>query len=560
MSTSPGDEPRPQPFVLERSQRLSRSLIWGCQRAFYERQGIDAWRQGIIPNFITSNSVIGRAYAQVVIGWMRDWCAGSRGPGGRLAAPDPSQPFYLVELGSGAGHFAFHFLDAFRRLHALSQLRDVGFRYVMTDLSERNIEYWQTHPRLQPLMEEGVLDVARFDAVHDEQLVLRRSGTVLAPGSLGNPLALVANYFFDSIPQDAFTLSNGILHECLVTISSPQPEPELDAPDLMDRVTVTFEDRPVEGTYYGDPELDRIVQHYQEQLDESTVQIPSEALRCIRRLQRLSGDRLLLLSGDKGQASQDELSERWPGIGLVRHGGAFSLMVNYDAIGHYFRNRDGQVLRPMHRHASLHVGAFLLGQPPDGHGEAELAYEEAIERLGPDDYSTLLKRLEQTYKAMSLEELLAALRWSRFDADMLLDAFPALMEQIETASLPLQHEVCWAIQQVWEASYLLEGEDDLAFHLGTLLYAMDRTADALTFFEHSLRLCADEPSAYFNKGMCLLRLGQDAQGKECFLQALALSPDFTQAQEMLAEMEAPGWQGLKEDEEEEEVPETPSEA
>ena len=26
-------------FVLERNQRLSRSLIWGYQRAFYERQG-----------------------------------------------------------------------------------------------------------------------------------------------------------------------------------------------------------------------------------------------------------------------------------------------------------------------------------------------------------------------------------------------------------------------------------------------------------------------------------------------------------------------------------------
>ncbi|MGZ3458161.1 MAG: hypothetical protein ACXU86_06590, partial [Archangium sp.] len=80
MATPPREDP-PR-FVLEHHQRLSRSLLWGCQRAFFERQGIEAWRQGIVPNFITSNPVIGRAYAQVVLGWMRDWCGASRGESG----------------------------------------------------------------------------------------------------------------------------------------------------------------------------------------------------------------------------------------------------------------------------------------------------------------------------------------------------------------------------------------------------------------------------------------------------------------------------------------------
>lgn len=541
-------------FVLERNQRMSRSLIWGYQRAYYERQGIEAWRQEFIPNFITSNPIIGRAYGQVVLGWMRDWCAASRGPGGRLAAPEPSQPFYLVELGSGTGRFAYHFLEAFRRMHALSQLRDVGFRYVMTDLSERNLEFWQSHPRLQPFLEEGLLDIARFDAERDEQLVLRRGGTVLAPGSLGNPLALVANYFFDSISQDAFTVTeDGGLLECLVSVTAPQPEPRLDAPDLLDRVTVSFEDHPVQGAAYDDPELDRIVEHYREHLSEATVQIPSTALRCIRRLQRFSGDRLLLLSGDKGQASQEELQERWPGIGLTRHSGAFSLMVNFDAIGQYFRNRDGHVLRPVHRHIDLHVGAFLLGQPPDGHGETELAYEEAIERSGPDDYSTLLKCFENALGSMTLEELLATLRWSGWDSGIMMNAFPMLMAQVESASLPLQNEVCWAIQQVWEKSYVLDGEDELAFHLGMLLYAMGRSADAVTFFEHSLRLDPDGPGALYNLGLCHVQLRQDAQAKECFERALAVDPGLTQAQEMLAQLQSPDWRRGQEDEEPDEA-------
>ena len=539
MDRSPGVEPLPYPFVLERNQRLSRSLLWGCQRAFYERQGIDAWRQGLIPNFITSNPVIGRGYAQVVLGWMRDWCEAS--PGGGLAAPEPSQPFYLIELGAGVGRFAFHFLEAFRRLRALSRLRDVRFQYVMTDLPERNLDFWLSHPRLQPFLEEGLLDIARFDAECDEQLVLRRSGTVLAPGTVGNPLAVVANYFFDSIPQDAFTVRDGVLHECLVSISSPRAEPELDAPDLLERVEVSFEDHPVTAPCYGDPELDRILEDYRERLGDTTFQFPSSALRCLRRLQRLTGDRLLLLSGDKGQASGEELLERVPGVGLVQHGGAFSLMVNYDAIGHYFRYRDGQVFQPVHRHASLHVGAFLLGQPPRGHGETELSFEEAIERSGPDDYATLMSRMAKHYEAMTLEELLATLRWSGWDSGTLMSAFSALMALVESADEPMQREVCWAIQQTWETDYSLgEQDDDLPFHLGMLLYAMDRPQDALTFFEHSLRLSAEDPGTHFNLGMSHVRLGQNAQALACFERALAFDPDFSRAADMISELQAAG--------------------
>lgn len=549
------DPPR---FVLERNQRLSRSLLWGCQRAFFEHQGIEAWRQGLVPNFITSNPVIGRAYAQVVLGWMRDWCATAGGETDRLSAPEPGQPFYLIELGAGAGRFAFHFLEAFRRLRARSQLRNVAFRYVMTDLPERNLEFWLSHPRLQPFLDEGLLDVARFDAEHDEQLVLRRSGTVLGPGTLANPLALVANYFFDSIPQDAFTLRDGVLHECLVSVASPRPEPDLAASDLLERAAVSFEDHPVKGASYEDAELDRILEDYRERLGDATFLFPSAALRCLRRLQRLAGDRLLLLSGDKGHASEDELRERSSGVSLVRHGGAFSLMVNYDAIGQYFRLRDGQVLRPIHRHVSLHVGAFLLGQPRDGHGETELAYEEAIEKFGPDDYSTLLKRLEQHYESMSLEEILAALRWSGWDSSVLMDVFSTLMEQIESASEALRQEVSWAIQQVWEGDYPLgEEEEDLAFHLGMLLYVMDQPARALTFFEHSLRLCDQEPGTYFNLGMCHVRLRQDARARECFEGALALNAGFNRAREMLSRMQSPDWrQGPDGDEEPREDPGT----
>ncbi len=59
-----------QSFLLEEKQRFSKSLLWQLQRQFFEQQGIQAWRQGTVPHYITSNPHIANAYAQVVLGFL----------------------------------------------------------------------------------------------------------------------------------------------------------------------------------------------------------------------------------------------------------------------------------------------------------------------------------------------------------------------------------------------------------------------------------------------------------------------------------------------------------
>ena len=46
------------------------------------------------------------------------------------------------------------------------------FRYVMTDLAMENVTGWKEHPSMQAYIEQGLLDFARFDAVHDTALNL----------------------------------------------------------------------------------------------------------------------------------------------------------------------------------------------------------------------------------------------------------------------------------------------------------------------------------------------------------------------------------------------------
>ncbi len=60
-------------FPLETAGRLSRSVLWRLQRRFFERRGMAAWSEGIVPHHVTCNPYLARAYGQVILGFMRDW-------------------------------------------------------------------------------------------------------------------------------------------------------------------------------------------------------------------------------------------------------------------------------------------------------------------------------------------------------------------------------------------------------------------------------------------------------------------------------------------------------
>ncbi|ETW04557.1 hypothetical protein, variant [Aphanomyces invadans] len=159
------DEPRtssPERFELETFTPFSSSHLWKLMSSFYDRQGVESWAQGIVPHFITSNTFIAKRYVQVFVAYLRD----------ALTQLDPTEPLYIVELGTGSGKFSFYFLQW---LHDMEAVLNLSFplgqiRYVMTDFTDSNLKFWQTHPALAPFVQRGTLDFAIFDATHDLSL------------------------------------------------------------------------------------------------------------------------------------------------------------------------------------------------------------------------------------------------------------------------------------------------------------------------------------------------------------------------------------------------------
>lgn len=507
-------------FVLERNRRFSESLLWRLQRSFFDRLGAQAWTESLVPHYITSNPWIADAYAKVVLGWLRDL----------RPALDLGQPVHVVELGCGPGRFSYHFLIRFFDLLSRSPLAEVPVRYVATDFTEHNLDVLRSHPALQPFVEAGLLDFARYDAGADVEIALSHSGEVLGPGSVANPLAVIANYVFDGIPQDCFTLRGGHLHESFATLTSPRREPDLDDPTILSRVELSWKHRPLAAAPYGEPDLDRIVEEYCERLSETTFLLPSAALRCLANLSQLAGGHLLLLSGDKGYSGETSLAGRGEPT-LSRHG-SVSMMVNYHAIGRWVEHRGGTFLTCSHESTHLNVSAALLGtpsaggEPPRDWAETLLAFDDAIERRGPDDFFTLKKSIEAGYASLGLDRLLAWLRLSGWDHNVFLGCFPALIERIAEGPEAVAEAVAAAAQRVWEAYFPLREGSDLAFHLGLLAMAVERWQEALGYFEQSLRFYGDTAATAFNCALCLHQMGEREVALERLDDAAAAEPDL----------------------------------
>jgi hypothetical protein len=521
-ATSKAPDSEPAGVPLETNERLSDSLVWRLQRESYSRRGEKAWLTDQVPYYVTSNTFIAGACARVVLGHLRDRAA--------AAALDFEAPSYVVELAGGSGQFGFLFLKKLlacvREIPALARLR---LRYVMTDLAPANVEAWRSRDSLKPFVEAGLLDFATFDLERDTQITLVHSGETLSAGSLRNPLSVIAHYTFDTTAQDVFWVREGALHEGLVTTLSSREEPDLTEPELLARLTTRYEQRPARSDYYDDEALNRVLAGYRSRLGNTSFLFPIGALKGIRSLMALAGGRLLLLSGDKGYTHEAELVARGDPE-LTLHGGqCFSMMVNYHAIGLYFRERGGRALHAGTRDRRLKVSAFLLGGGEDAFPETESAFGREIDGFGPCEYYALAAGIRKQLPAAPLDVILALVKLGGWDPHLVFHFAGPLAEQAKSASETLRHELVRALEKCWEHFYPMDL--DLPFELGRIYAALDRPTDALRFYLESLKRYHEHPATLFNVGLCLYRLQRPREALAFMERALGLNEGYAPARE-----------------------------
>ncbi len=442
--------------ILAGDQRLSDSIIWQIQRNYFMRDGIRAWQNDIVPSDISSNPFMARAYAQLVLGYLQDCVQATEAGTFRF---NKSEPIYIVELGAGSGRLAHHFLHQFFPRLDNSPLADLQVKYVMTDFVPSLLDFWQGHPKLEGWMENGRLDYALFDVAAMGNLTLQHSPRTLTPDNCHNPIIFIANYFFDSIPQDSFVIEEGQLCHNLISVYSDQPEPNLDSDEIWDKLELEFEAMPLAERPYAHQPYNDILTSYEMALPDTVLSFPNIGLDCMRFWQQFGNGRNLWLTADRGHTLPDSLTDQDDPTPNLH--GSFSLMVNYHAISQFVLYNGGQLLQPPHYQDNLQVVGYLLGNQPHAAQMTHRAFNEWLVENSPDDYFALRQMVETRYDSMSLAQLLSFLRLSVWDSTVFVNCFPHLLARLQDESEAWYEDVHAALQQVLQHHLPLSEPDDL---------------------------------------------------------------------------------------------------
>lgn len=492
--------------------------LWRLQRRYFHDRGPEAWRGGEVPHYITSNPLIAETYARLVLAFLRD----------RAGDADP-QPLQIIELGAGSGRFAYHFLDRLETHCAAAGQPRPPLRYIMTDLAESNLAHWRAHPWLARHFAAGWLDRALFDVADDGELVLEVSGERIGEGDLRQPPVVIANYLFDSVPQDAYRLSGG---------RAWRAEPRLARAETPDDAAATLASAELEWDYaplsaqaYPEPVLQTLFDGYRAALTDTHLLFPATAMRCLVRLSRLSSEGLMLLSADKGQARLEDLDGRGPPT-VARHG-SISMSVNYHALAAACETAGGLALLPDHGHAHIAVVCLLWLADAEGLRETRAAYRQAVAEFGPDDFYSLTQLLRARLDGLTIGEILTALRFSRHDAHQLSRYLPRLRALAPELGPAERDALVEVVDRCW-AGYFPLGEDlDLANALAGLLYALDAFAPALTFFRRSVEIYGEDTGTLHNMAACHWMLGEAKPAEALAARILAADPDNEEARTLL---------------------------
>jgi tetratricopeptide (TPR) repeat protein len=506
--------------ILEAEKPLSQSMLWKLQTDFFANQGPEAWVKGIVPQYITTNPYIANLYSKTVFGYCRDYAS--------RKDFDKNTTIYIIELASGVGRFTYTFLKRFLHMTENSSLKGLKFKYIVTDIAERNIEYWQNHSFLKPYFESGVLDCATFDMAKDEELRLRNSGEVLKEGDLKNPLILFANYTFDSLPQDTFYVNNGELFEGLITITSKGEQVDAEDKSILAGLDYYYTDKQIDGCgYYEDSNYNDILLYYKERLENTAFSLPIVALRCLDRLKKLFNDDIIMISSDKGYKNVEDMYGNYHPY-LSKHG-CISMTVNFHALELYFMGLGGKAIHSIYEHENVNMSLFLLGQSSHDFIETAMAYKEILESLGPDDFYIIKKAVVPLSKSFSTKELLTFLRFTVWDARTFLEFYNTLLERITNDEDFPKDELVSAVHKVWEHYFPIGEEGDLAYCLGSLLAYFGYDSDALKLFESSLEFYGEDAAVYYEIALCYYNLGELENARSYAEKSLALDPDFEES-------------------------------
>ena len=501
-------------YQIDSIKPFSESLIWQLNRDYYQQTGIEAWRDGTVPHNLTSNSMVGNTYAQLIFAFLKD-----------LAGKGQSnEKIYILELGAGHGRLAFHVIQHLERLVSQTGLNLPKYCYVISDIGEENLNFFFEHPQFQAFFEKGILDVAYFDAVASTTLELRYAKSTILPQELNQPVLVIANYFFDSLPMDLFYFKDKNIFTCSVSLESSENPEGMNTATLIKNIETIYYNFPLEKSCYANPILNEILEEYRELVFDTYLFFPTMGFQCIQNLQRLSKKGMMLISMDKGfHEIRDIENSKKPD--MITHG-SLSFWVNYHALGAYCKKQNGKALFPAYSTLHLELVCLLFLPEPDTYYETRVTYERVVNDFGPDDFNGMKEFAYKNYSKMSMPDVINLVRLGAYDSTMLRNFLPHIKNLSKRITVNDRTRLAQTMHRVWEMYFTLNEDYDMAFDIGGVFYSLGYYKEALNYFAHSVKQFGEKPDIFYNSALCYFHLRQDDLFIKTVKEAKAAFPNY----------------------------------
>lgn len=501
-------------YDLETEKLFSKSILWQLNRDFYNFRGLSAFSDETVPHHLTSNSLVGETYAELIFGLLKD-----------LANKGQSQEIvYILELGAGHGRLAFLILAHLENLIQESNLKLPPFCYVLSDIVEENLSFFLEHPQFQVFFQKGILDVAYFDAIENKLIELRFSKKIIRAQELKQPIVAVANYFFDSIPNELYLVKDKTVSDCLVSLQYEEDPLKLNPEELIEKLQLVYQHLEIKEPGQEHSSIGKMLERYQDELKNTYLFYPKEGIRCLKQIKKLSKEGLVLLSLDKGFYKMADLDNfKIPDV--VTHG-SFSIWVNYHALGAFCEKEGGQVFFPNYSNFHFVLGAFLFLNDSELYLETKRAYQKNVEDFGPDDFNTLKKQSYSNAARLSTKEMIALFRLSKYDPTFFTKLLPRLKQVSKNISLQERERIAETMHLVWELYFDIGESYDLAYEMAGIFYDLGYYKEALQYFESSESQHGEKADTYYNMALSYYQLREDSKFYTIIKKAKLAFPNF----------------------------------
>jgi len=501
-------------FEIESKVPFSESLIWQLNRDFYQEKGIGAWSENIVPHHMTSNSKVGKTYAELIFAFLKD-----------LASKGSTQEVvYILELGAGHGRLAFHLLKHLQKLVSSINEQISPYCYVLSDIVEENLSFFHNHPQFQNYFQQGILDLAYFDASESKKVYLRNSKKTILPKDLNQPLLAIANYFFDSIPNELFHIQDQVISACSVAIHSTKNPQDMQAEKLLKNMEFSYHKSTLKLPIYKEALLNEILEDYKNLFSNTYLFFPRKSIVCLQNLKAFSNTGLLLLTMDKGFHELHNLKDKKEPE-IITHG-SFSLWVNYHALSAYCEKQGGKSLFPSSSNFHLEIGGLLFFADAETYVQTDAAYQQFVNNFGPDDFNSIKRLAYNNVSRLQLIELIALVRLSAYDSTFFIKLLPRIKQVAKTITFNERRRLAQTMEAVWEMYFNINETLDLAYEIGGILYDLGYYTKALNYFQYSMDSFGPKADIYYNQALCYYQLKQDDLFFETLKEAKEVFPDY----------------------------------